>query len=412
MGVYDRNKGVPGTKPNYWINYRITEELRIKHGLSSRNARESAGGSVRAAQALLALRNREVKDGTWRPAAEGSARGLTLQAYALEWLARREEFGVRGVRDEAQRLRDYVLPVLGDRPLTEIRRAEVKDLIGSLQGRVSKRTGRPLAPRVVIHIYGVLRTLYADAVADDKVVASPCTLRVKRGELPKKKDANPRFRSEAIFARDEVEMLISDERVPPQRRMLYALTFFGGMRIGEAVARKWRDYDPRARPLGRMIIATQHEGRDLKTEEPRDMPVHPALAAMLAEWKLSTFEMLYQRKPERDEYIVPNLIVGARGKHAFISGKRAWQNLQNDLDTLGLRRRRVHDTRRTFISLATGDGADKYLLKFVTHGRPKSDAFDDYVSPPWPSLCEQVAKLQVGPNGAPDNVRPLKRTGG
>jgi integrase len=397
MGIVNRAAKGSKTK-NLWISYAVTEELRALYALPRRTVREPAHtGDQRAANALLAQRRREVRDGTWRPASMGSA-GRTLAAYAADWLSKREAAGVKGVRDERQRLRDYVLPTLGGRALSAIGRNDVRDLMAALPKHISARTGRPLAPRTVRHVYGDLRALYADAIADGEALVTPCTLREKRGEIPKKKDANPRWRAQAVFTRDEATLLISDERIPEPRRVLYALVFLGGMRIGEAVARRWRDYDPVCRPLGKLLVPTQHDEDDVKTEVPREVPVHPALAKILASWKLGGFELHFARRATPDEFIVPNRAKTRHGKP--IDGRRAWHNLQYDLRTLGLRPRRVHDTRRTFISLATGDGADKYLLQWITHGPSAKDAFDAYATPPWEALCKQVAALQLAPVGA------------
>ena len=61
---------------------------------------------------------------------------------------------------------------------------------------------------------------------------------------------------------------------------------------------------------------------------------------------------------------------------------------------LGLRRRRGHDLRRTFITLAQVDGARRDLLEIVTHG-PRGDIVSIYTTFPWPALCAEVAKLDV-----------------
>ena len=59
----------------------------------------------------------------------------------------------------------------------------------------------------------------------------------KRGELPKRVDKDPKWRASAIFTREELEQLISDVRVHPDRRVLYGLLGLAGLRIGEAAAR-------------------------------------------------------------------------------------------------------------------------------------------------------------------------------
>ena len=72
----------------------------------------------------------------------------------------------------------------------------------------------------------------------------------------------------------------------------------------------------------------------------------------------------------------------------------AQRELLRDLEVLGLRGRRGHDLRRTFITLAQADGAPPHMLKWVTHGT-RTGIMDQYTSPPWPPLCAEVAKLRV-----------------
>jgi hypothetical protein len=59
-----------------------------------------------------------------------------------------------------------------------------------------------------------------------------------------------------------------------------------------------------------------------------------------------------------------------------------------------LGKRRQHDARRSFISLARSDGARKDVLEWVTHG-PRGDIVDLYTTLPWELLCAEVAKLKI-----------------
>jgi hypothetical protein len=83
-----------------------------------------------------------------------------------------------------------------------------------------------------------------------------------------------------------------------------------------------------------------------------------------------------------------------------------YELLQADLELLGMRRRRQHDTRRTFISLAIADGARKDLLRWVTHG-PEGDQMDDYTTPPWEALCREVSCLRIRLPEGEGRVLPL-----
>ena len=193
-----------------------------------------------------------------------------------------------------------------------------------------------------------------------------------------------------MFTRDEVEALISDARVPLHRRVLYALLLLTGMRIGEVAGRRWRDYDTKTRPLGKLSVDTQYDDEALKTETPRQVPVHATLAAILDEWRRHGFVVLHGHHPQADEFIVPKL----RGEGPQ-DKRRVWHNLQTDLELLGLRPRRVHDTRRSFITLALHDGARERYLKKVTHDGKGESAFDDYDAADWADLCTAVGCLQV-----------------
>jgi hypothetical protein len=109
----------------------------------------------------------------------------------------------------------------------------------------------------------------------------------------------------------------------------------------------------------------------------------------VAEWKLSGWERTYGRMPTTTDFITPTRNATARDAAETI------KQLHADLDMLGMRRRRGHDLRRTFITLAPVDGARRDLLETITHG-PRSDIVSIYTTFPWLALCEEVAKLKIG----------------
>lgn len=126
----------------------------------------------------------------------------------------------------------------------------------------------------------------------------------------------------------------------------------------------------------------------MKTERPREVPVHPVLARVLDAWRQEGWERKQGRPPTADDLVVPS----RRGEHRRDPVVHA--QFLEDLELLGLRGRRVHDTRHTFISLALADGADRDKLAWVTHG-PKGDIVSLYTTLPLESLCTEVAKLKV-----------------
>jgi integrase len=359
----------------WWVAYY--DEKGKRRQVSSRNEDEAF------ARRFLASLERKV-------AAAQSAgidlEELTVEKYAERWLKDRELRGVSSWKDDRGRLA-HALPVIGKKPLDAVRPGDLRAFMAEL------RAGGKLAPRSVRHVYATLRVMFSDALAEELIRATPCILKERRGEIPKKRDKNPKWRDTAVFSREEVAQLISDPRIPGDRRTIYALLFLGGMRLGELAARTWSDWDETARPLTRLSVDTSYNRKenrikDVKTERPRKVPVHPVLAQVLGAWRAEGWAAEFGRSPSPEDWIVPS----RTGRN--LRDPVVLERLHADLATLGLRTRRTHDTRRTFVSLGLGDGALRDILRWISHG-PAGDQLGDYTSLPWESLCEQVLKLKL-----------------
>jgi integrase len=285
----------------WWLTYyvdgrRIQESARTK--------------SRRKAESLLTQRRTEIREGTWVDPRKGGARpsSPTVAAYLEQWIAGRETAGVRNVRDERRWMREHVVPAIGRHRIGAVTRADIKALVQEVSTKTSSRTKRPYSPRTVLHIYRTLSTAFADAVRDGVVASTPCTLMTRRGELPQKADARARWRLEAVYSQDEAETLLGAESIPLERRVLYGLMLMAGLRSSEATGRRWGDYDPKAKPLGRLLVATQADGtggeKPTKTGDVREVPVVPGLAALLAEWRL-LYPMRFGIHPRPSDPIVP-----------------------------------------------------------------------------------------------------------
>ena len=323
---------------------------------------------------------------------DASAAMMTVAQYSGPWLDLRERDGVSSIRDERGRFTNYIIPALGAMLLVDVRVKHVRDFVRAL-----KRT--ELAPRTIHNIYGTLRTMFRDASIDELIPSNPIGDGLGRGVLPKQVDKDPNWRAGAIFTRTEAEILISDVRIPHDRRVFHAILIFTGCRFGEAAALTWADYERELAPLGRLSISKSfdhrtHKVKRTKTEVPRQVPVHPTLATILAEWRGDAGP---------GDLIVPN----RDGAHRNVN--RACRSFHADLDRLDMRERRQHDLRRTLISLAQVDGAKRELLKTITHGNSKA-IMDVYSSFPWSALCDQIAPINIGrlDSVAPQTLGPVQ----
>jgi len=353
--LYARFKDEAGKWSSEATPFRQGQEVEARRYLKQLEARIAATRDVTDAA--------ELEPGT----------PLTVAQYARKWIKDRESLHLASHKDETARLTNHTLPKLGHFQLAEVRPRHIREFVLELkQG--------DLAPRTIHHIYQVTALLFRTAIAEELLDASPCVL--TKGVLPKKVDKDPTWRAQAIFTREEVERLISDSRIPEDRRVLYALESLAGLRHGEAAGLCWSQYDEKAEPLGALNLGKTKSG------VPRRIPVHATLASVLAEWKLAGWERTYGRMPTAGDFVTPTRNASERAAAETIKQFHA------DLETLGLRLRRGHDLRRTFVTLAQVDGARRDLLETISHG-PRGDIVSIYTTFPWPALCAEVAKLNV-----------------
>lgn len=303
---------------------------------------------------------------------------LTVAAYAAPWLDGRTN---ESIGDDRARMRDHVLPRIGHLLLADVRPRHARDVILAL-----RKEGK-LAARTIRQCSGLMHTMFKSAVIEEKIAANPIVF--ERGTLPKKVDKDPAWRAQAIFTRAEGEMLISDERLLADRRVLYALKLIALLRHGEAATLRWELWDAAAMPLGMLHI------NDPKNGVSRQVPVHPTLAAILAEWRLAGWAEMMGRSPQPRDLIVPSRQENVRAPAG------AQVQLIEDLEKLGLRveagtrNRSGHNLRRTGITLARGDGAIDAWLRFISHGPRPGEMLDVYSTPPWEQLCTEMSKLRI-----------------
>ena len=336
--------------------------------------------------------------GEWdpeRPAAPPPPPVETVAEYATRWAAALPH--LTSYVEQGQVKHHIVLSSLGPMPLDAVEGHHVVAWVHELRTKsVMPGQGKgTLAPLTVRAIAGTLGKMFDAARFAKLVTGDPCTL--PPGTLPARADKVPGARRTWRYERDDVERLLSDPVVPASRRVLYAVLFLTGARVGEAVSLRWRHFEPGRTPLGCLAIemsfnAKKRVEKGTKTGVVREIPVHPTLAAVLAEWRLAGWKHHQVQRPAAmprgEEFVVPSE-TGTRR-----AATNVYRQLKADCVALEIRPRRVHGSRHTFISLAMDDGARADIIKKLTHPSPSS-AFDVYRSEGWPTFCAEVVKLRV-----------------
>lgn len=349
-----------------------------------------------------------------RLAGDGVEGPMTVARWAVSWLAGLVDKEIGAVDDYRSILKHHILPHIGSLQLDGVKREHIDQVMAKV-----KKLER--APRTQLHVYWTMKAMFNRAVQEDLLPATPC--RLTKRDLPKLKDADPEWRDTAVFSKAEIQAIVTSERIPWPRRVFYALEFLTGSRFGEVSALRIRHYHPDRKPLGMLQIAVSYNTKKkkvkgVKTDVPRTMPVHPWLADILAPWLAYGWEQFMGRPPTPDDIMVPTergthrkadvgwrQLNGLPAREATPAAKgkpavKARKAVKGDLELLGFRRRRQHDARHTFITLAVEDGAIRHVLKEVTHGK-EGTVMDGYQRSSWSLLCAQVSKLDIGPPGLP-----------
>jgi integrase len=296
---------------------------------------------------------------TWRADAmtalhKGTMRApssATLRQVANAWLEGAKEGTIRTRSGDAYKpsavggyeaaLNNRVLPELGGKKLSDLRRSEIQDLADRLLalGLDASTIRNTLMP---------LRAIYRRAVSRGDVAINPTT----GLELPA-----VRGRRDRIASPEEATRLIG--ALPLHDRALWATATYAGLRRGELMALRHEDVD-----LAKAVIRVERsfDPKNHEIVEPksragkRTVPIAAVLRRYLLEHKLRsgrTEGLFFGRSPETP---FDDSSLAARAA-------TAWKNAKPKLNPITL-----HEARHTFASLMIAAGVNaKALSTYMGH---------------------------------------------
>jgi integrase len=255
----------------------------------------------------------------WRSDATSAVRKGTLKAATRQTLQQAGEGLVAGMKDGSIRKRDgerfkpsvirgyaaalenRIYPDLGACRLTEIRRADLQDLVERLQAELLREADdeqeeRRLAASTIRNVLMPVRTIYRRALKRGDVMVNP-TLGLELPALTGKRDR--------VASPAEAERLLA--ALPEADRPLWATALYGGLRMGELRALDWSNVDL----AGGIIRVLQSWDRIEGLVEPkskkskRTVPIPSVLRGYLVEHRKRRFALgqrtgfVFGETPER-----------------------------------------------------------------------------------------------------------------
>jgi len=303
------------------------------------------------AEVALAAAISDQQRGAWVAPEKGRA---TLADYAWRWLETRLTPRGEPLRPKTWELyegllRLHILPTLGDVPLGRLTTITIRSWHAEL---LAHGPGRSSAAKC----YRLLRTILTTAVEDGLIVANPCSIK-GAGVEPADERELPTLAQVYALA----------EAVKPQFRSLVLLAAFGGLRRGELLGLRRRDFDLLHRTVD-VRLQRQETRRGVHLEGPPKtdagcrclvLPAGliPEIDAHLTRWVAAEPDSL--------------LFLGVKGGPVRIRvWQREWTRARR---SLGLEKVHLHDLRHVAGTMAASTGAStKELMHRLGHASPRA----------------------------------------
>lgn len=396
--VYDRNARNPGRKPNWWLRYSV----------AGKDVREPGKDTRRASEEYATLIRRQIESGRWVHPRERRRGRHLFEVYAHEVVDKRQKRGVVSADDERAHVEIHLTRMFSGMRVDELTFKAIRDAFDDLRLRRAGRTVR--------NVHATLRAILLEAAEDELIAHVPPPLTARRGHLPPPVDKDPEWRDTAVFSREEVAHLVGCPQIPLHRRALYCTLFLTGARVGELLSTKVRSYSRAATPLPSLTYLAEKVARH-KGPQVRIVPVHPTLRAWLDWWLTEGYELVHGLPPEPSDLLFPTASDRRRRDgHTATSQPELYKQWQrHDLPAAGLRHRRLHDSRRTFVSASRSSTQDAAMVRSITHKAIADVVLDSYTTYEWQALCEEIQRVDWGVPGPPRDgaaVVPIRRRRG
>ena len=256
--------------------------------------------------------------------------GLTLEAFAPEYMKRHAIPNKRTAKEDARRLRAFVLPSLGQRIMKDFSRNDVDQW--------HKRIGEEHGPYEANRALALVSVMFEKAIEWEHLpdnTVNP-TRRVKKF----KEESRTRYlsKSELALFLQAVDEVVLD----PYFRAYYRLNLLTGCRKSELLTLRWEQVTLEGE-APKIHLSHTKAGRA------HDIPLTPQAVAILTDLQRN------HRKPDN-----PFVFCSERNPGGHLVNVR--KVLQRILEHAGLPDVRIHDLRRTTASLMVNSGANLHVV--------------------------------------------------
>ena len=261
---------------------------------------------------------------------------ITFIQYSRQWLDRREkEYPAATWTADEQRLRDYVLPILAEMPLSRVKSEDIRSLLEKISRAGFRRKDFQISEATRTRVKALLSAIFGDAMNESPplIASNPVTGVKMKGKRRGAKKPEPLPNAEAC-----IKFLTTAREEGPRELVACATILMSGIRKQELIALKWNCFDAGA---GRLLLREKLEqasnsirrGTKAGEEVTREVPIPAELVRILEEFRAG-----------RD---MPESLILSRPDGRHLNARQVWAMIQRVREKAGLYVT-VHGLRHTY----------------------------------------------------------------
>ena len=264
-----------------------------------------------------------------------------------------------------RQMENYVLPYLGERQISSIRKENVQKLYNSLleSGRREEHPafGKTLSGSTVRSVHMVLHEAMKDAQKERLISANPTE------GIPIPKAASAQMK---VLNKTQLDLFLEAIKKEEHWYDFFYTELTTGLRRGEICALRWEDFNEQEGTIRVCRSLSIGKGGQLLFGEPKTEN-----GVRLLCLPSTTADILRSRKKQSvSEWIFPNLMDYERPTNP----STAVDNLKRILKNAGLPDIRFHDLRHTFATHAQANGVDVKTLSSILGHASAAFTLDRY----------------------------------
>lgn len=277
----------------------------------------------------------------------------TFAEYAEVWLSMREKTDLdkSTLNGNRQQVKAACLE-FGSDLISKMDRRRITEGLDNIRNG-NNASGRKLSGTYMHKIHSTLRLMFKDAYLDDLIPSNPMDrVPPPRRDTMEKKAATPEDVARMLHAMDTIGVNAHTVAVK--------LSVLAGLRRSEVVGLNWGHYDGSSLRISQSIRDIDGEIKPTKTRKVRRVPVMPALAYALDEWRIQQRDVLsFLGMPQTEETPIVTSEVGTRMRAQNL--ERWWRR---NRDALGIDCT-LHGLRHTFLTMLANSGAPIQSVKSI-----------------------------------------------